>query len=314
MLFFLLNGMKSDQNKYSVYFISFIFLTELSEYQMTLRTDALNQKEDGILRKQLESKKERPKINPNSRLPMESSFLPLPALKPIRAPKGILSPSSTNISTPPNLLPASHKSNHVNATSSSTPTLLVNSTSTNSSMPTLLPASPRMSTLIATSSSMPTLLAASSSTPSIMSPSSSSNPTPLATHPCTPTMLTTNAGNPTLLASNSNIPTLLATSATTPTLIATSAMVATPCHNDTSPSGGRMQNQFLLLLPKPTNSSSMPFDQPMAIADDSNYSIDMSKIPEKQREKLKEKINEMVKAVVLKSLDPGKIIIAYDRT
>lgn len=75
-----------------------------------------------------------------------------------------------------------------------------------------------------------------------------------------------------------------------------------------------MQNQFLLLLPKPTNSSSMPFDQPMAIADDSNYSVDMSKIPEKQREKLKEKINEMIKAVVLKSLDPGKIIIAYDRT
>lgn len=286
---------------------------------MMLRTDALNQKEDGILRKQLESKKERPKINPNSHLPMESSSLPLPALKPIRAPKGILSPSSTKISTPPNLLPASHKSNHVNATSSSTPTLLVTSTSTsllatNSSMPTLLPASPRMSTLIATSSSMPTLLAASSSTPSIMSPSSLSNPTPLATHPSTPTILTTNAGNPTLLASNSNIPTLLATSATTPTLIATSAMVATPCHNDTSPSGGRMQNQFLLLLPKPTSSSSMPFDQPMAIADDSNYSIDMSKIPEKQREKLKEKINEMVKAVVLKSLDPGKIIIAYDRT
>lgn len=91
-------------------------------------------------------------------------------------------------------------------------------------------------------------------------------------------------------------------------------MVATPCHNDPSPPGGRMQNQFLLLLPKPPNSSSIPFDKPMAIADDSNYSIDLSKIPEKQREKLKEKINEMIKAVVLKNLDPGKIIIAYDRT
>ncbi|XP_054269703.1 uncharacterized protein LOC128991020 isoform X2 [Macrosteles quadrilineatus] len=123
-------------------------------------------------------------------------------------------------------------------------------------------------------------------------------------------------------------PNLTSSSAGT-TLMTTTSVVTTPCPLDPSPAGGEMRKQqFLLLLPKPAvipsppplnkaeppKSSKPASPTKLSIPSDNMYSVNLGELSLERRIKLKEKLRELVNAVVKKNLNPERIIIAYDRT
>ncbi|KAG8333477.1 DNA binding [Homalodisca vitripennis] len=104
----------------------------------------------------------------------------------------------------------------------------------------------------------------------------------------------------------------------TPTLL-TTTMVTASSPLDPSPAGGEMKKQFLLLLPKPMEAPASPApappEQPKPPIDDPLiFSLNLYQVSSEKRAPLKEKLRELVEAVMTKNLNPEKIIIAYDRT